>query len=612
MKYLSGSIIAATIILGGLVTYMGVVFNYINSKVITIQIGCVLIIAFGIITFSSSELLAIIKKSRIVQLVIVWIAVLSIATVWGADVTLSFFGHFERGTGLWFTLLTSTAAFFAVLLARNYHAVREMILYPIVIVGSGLGISVWMGHTGLAWSSSVIVGLSSAGGGAMGNSSMAATVMLMSFFVGCYVVATQKKTWGKIAWGAVTFFSIINPVLIALPFFTPLSGTVFGFIGDARAATIATLLGLIIVGVVYALRSSDAWVKTLGKWMMGIIIAGAAIGSVMVMIPKTSMHHFFVATTGQARFIYWTMAAKQIAHHPLLGTGPETFRYAHEKYFDPRLLTQGEPWADKPHSVYFEMGIAGGLVGLGLYLGLLGLLVYRLMRYQDTKFSAWMIGLLIAYMVNNVLLFDSMTSTWLFALLVMIIAAHTEYPVVPNQTVSAHSNYYEKNLRIIAVLVIIISQGIMITHQVKKLQGAWDELLTKAPERSLLYVTTERASPYGAGISFAQRADIYAEEFLRDTRTDPTIIISDIIAVNNQLLDTMSRYPANMQSYSALGKLALAMVTHTKIISPPWYFQLKIAAERIAELSPNNPTSTYFFDELKKMDQYLIDNKKTP
>jgi putative inorganic carbon (HCO3(-)) transporter len=591
-RVLFGGIVAVTILGSVLFTTTGIVYNYINSKVLFIQIGCTLIIALGILIVSWKDVWLFIKKTPLVQAVLAFLVVTIVATVLGLDPALSFYGHFERGTGLLLTLLTIVGSLGAVLITHRFSMVRQSILYPISLAGGLLGVTTWVGFTGLNLPYWNILGRSSGGGGTLGNSSFAGTVFLMTFFITLYLFCTTQSIKRKIILLALGFFTIVNPVIVSLSYFKPIAGTIFGVIGDARGAAISIVLGMIVFITFLATTNRYKAVR-IGAWSaLGIIIAGIFIGMVMLVTPGNKVHDFFVKTSGSARFIYWNMALKQTKDHVFLGTGPESFRYAHEKYFDARLLSLGESWADKPHNSYVEIVMSLGVLGLVVYITIIGIIIWLVLQLRHnpkhTYFIATVLGFLTAYLVNNSILFDTMTSTLLFYMILTWIAWYW-YNAQSHEKRVDSRGISEWGVRIVLVILVIIPMYRVIHGEAVKLSMVWQELFTEPPARMVLYQAGEDASSYGAGISFAQRADDYGQRYLNSQNLPKDIILDDISSINQVLINTMIKHPPNIQSYIALGNLALAHLRQSNTRDLAWVKQLEVAEEGVERLSPNHP-----------------------
>lgn len=132
-------------------------------------------------------------------------------------------------------------------------------------------------------------------------------------------------------------------------------------------------------------------------------------------------------TQGAARIGLWKMALQGAAERPVLGWGQENFNYVFNKHYQPSMYGQ-EQWFDRTHNVILDWLIAGGVLGLLGYLSLFAAILYYIWKpvartephhdHSPTNFTlaekAILTGLLIAYFVHNVFVFDNMVSYILF------------------------------------------------------------------------------------------------------------------------------------------------------------------------------------------------------
>lgn len=120
------------------------------------------------------------------------------------------------------------------------------------------------------------------------------------------------------------------------------------------------------------------------------------------------------------RLIAWKIAWKGFWERPILGYGPENFKYPFDAYFDPALISFGLPetYFDKPHNIFLEYLVCGGLIGLIAYVVLLTSAFWTIRRSQNSTLSItpFAAATLIAYIVQNCFLFDTFGSYLMFAL----------------------------------------------------------------------------------------------------------------------------------------------------------------------------------------------------
>lgn len=134
-------------------------------------------------------------------------------------------------------------------------------------------------------------------------------------------------------------------------------------------------------------------------------------------------------TTTQSRFIIWNMAYQAWKEKPILGWGPESFVYIFSKYYDPQLWRQ-EPWFDRAHNVFLDWLTSTGALGLVFYLGLFVASFYVIKNLYrkgdiDSKSLGLFLGLLVAYFIHNIFVFDNFSSYILF--FALLAYWHSEY-----------------------------------------------------------------------------------------------------------------------------------------------------------------------------------------
>jgi hypothetical protein len=160
--------------------------------------------------------------------------------------------------------------------------------------------------------------------------------------------------------------------------------------------------------------------------------------------------------------------------------------------------------------------------------------------------------------------------------------------------------------------------AVTIFSEVRKLNLIWDEMFLKIPERTALYQKAEDVSPYGSGISFAQRADTYSQEYLKYSGNQKQVVVADIDALSETLLSIMLRYPINMQSLTALGQLAHARMLINNKSDPVSIREMYMSGRGIMKISPGNPkgysmlAEAYAYDGKDKESEWVLEHRQDP
>lgn len=138
---------------------------------------------------------------------------------------------------------------------------------------------------------------------------------------------------------------------------------------------------------------------------------------------------------GEDRTMIWGMALQGVQEKPFFGWGQDNFGYVFAKYYDTGMYAR-EHWFDRSHNVFLDWMVAAGVLGFLSYLAFFVIAAWLLFS-KKTRLSvverASLLGLLAAYFVHNLFVFDNLTSYLLFFLLLSYI--HDRYshdrPIVP-------------------------------------------------------------------------------------------------------------------------------------------------------------------------------------
>lgn len=141
----------------------------------------------------------------------------------------------------------------------------------------------------------------------------------------------------------------------------------------------------------------------------------------------TSTYTSLLAISGDgtftSRLLNIKMSLDGFKDKPILGYGQDNYFYVFSKYNDARMYSQ-EPWFDRTHNVFMDWLIAGGILGLLAYLSLYFSAIWTMWfskfarAHKNTKQEftekALLTGLLIAYFIHNIFVFDNLVSYILF------------------------------------------------------------------------------------------------------------------------------------------------------------------------------------------------------
>ena len=369
---------------------------------------------------------------------IIW---LTISGIFGVNPEMSFWSSLGRGTGL-ITIYhcLGLSLVVASLIKSEGEKYLKKLLFWFLNGSFAIVLSVWFGNEGLNLPLEFLQ--KSKGGGLIGNSSLTASYLIFAVFLGLFFlfisgISRQQKVW----------FNVVLVTIISSPLFLNIYSlfVTHKFLISARGAMLGICVGILIIVLGRALLSKNSYIKYIG--VAGVIIClGTFIwGWSSLMTPGSVVHKKFTEAATDSRFIFWNIARQGIADRPLIGWGPENYSVVYQKFFNPEIFKQSktvaEVWNDKAHSIFYEIGVAGGYPAIILYLLFLCSLIYgafqayvlgNINRIQAS--ILW--GLLAGYVCQNLFVFDSLSSLLgLFVLVGIISVSYTHLTLPTNREV---------------------------------------------------------------------------------------------------------------------------------------------------------------------------------
>ena len=127
-------------------------------------------------------------------------------------------------------------------------------------------------------------------------------------------------------------------------------------------------------------------------------------------------------TTAITRLKNWEAAFNGWKEKPIFGWGEERYHVVFNKYFPEDIYRHAgsRVWFDRPHNVFIQYFIAGGLLGGIAYVAIFFFSFWTLYRYWkktgDATTAILFSALLVAYSIQNAFVFDSLNSYIFFAI----------------------------------------------------------------------------------------------------------------------------------------------------------------------------------------------------
>lgn len=374
--------------------------------------------------------------------VTVFIVVLFVADLLGANPYRSFFSNFERMEG--FMMLGHLYLYF-VMLTSVFRTSRDWMVF----FHATLAVSVVVSFIALMQK----VGLRPAlqGGfrvdSTIGNPTYLAAYLLFHVWLLFFLIYEFWKKW----WLEAIYISILLFEL-AIIYFTATRGVVLAlaFIGFLFLVSLVLFWKKVFPQPSLSDRyihkkkykeieqiPSSSWPRW-RKITVGFLVGGVLFGFFLWQVRESEFvqsHEALQRLTNyslnegtiQARFMIWGMSWEGFKERPILGWGQENYYLVFQKYFNPGLFGE-EPWFDRSHNVFFDWLINAGLLGLLAYLSIFFIAFWMIARGMRRGSIAWLhgfvlFGLFLSYGFQNLFVFDNLNTYLLF----FFFLAYTEY-----------------------------------------------------------------------------------------------------------------------------------------------------------------------------------------
>ncbi|OGD31849.1 hypothetical protein A3C91_00285 [Candidatus Azambacteria bacterium RIFCSPHIGHO2_02_FULL_52_12] len=361
------------------------------------------------------ELARVIAGHKITRAIVLLLAALAASTLAGTDISASFWGSSARGDGLF--VIAHFMLFFAVLASVfEKNELRKALRFSVF---ASLFVALYgaLQYFHIPWVRSSEGDIF----GTIGNPAYLATYLSFHIFLAVsFARETTHPTW-KLGFQVVIGLESIVVLLT-----------------HNRAGIIGLALGALIASYPYAKESflkMPAWKKAATRsavlW---------CIFAFLMALPNI-ISYAQQDTTIQSRALGWRAALATIPEHPILGHGANQFEHAYADYVRRLGITAPTQEAfDKPHNVILETAFSWGLLGLAAYLWLWYTLIKVIQNtYAPRERSLWY-GMLAAYAVSLLFLFDTFVSLLMFFALLAFFA-------IPKTPTSSHPHVWKLNFQ---------------------------------------------------------------------------------------------------------------------------------------------------------------------
>lgn len=332
-----------------------------------------------------------------------------LAGFFGIDPSMSFWSNFERGEGGLQMLHLYT--FFVLLIALLKEEGEWRRMFRWVLAGGVLmalyGIFAAADFGGFVGGRAVEEGFRFQG--SIGNPAYVGALSV--FYIGylAYLLIARHAERKLVSVGSV-ITALLTGGFFVLLLFT-----------KTRGALLALVVAAVVGGMYFAWLHKP-WRK---RFLAGVVTI-AALLFVMVQFRHTPFVQSlpiarifdisFTTQTFEHRTIMWGIAYQGFKERPLLGWGPENYIQVFDRHFDPHYYVPGQPfgaWFDRAHSIIFDYLVETGALGLFAYLSIFFVFFWQLWRMRKSgvvtrspAIESVLLGLIVAYLVQGVVLFD--------------------------------------------------------------------------------------------------------------------------------------------------------------------------------------------------------------
>ncbi len=282
---------------------------------------------------------------------LLYVAIAALATAFSVDINTSLYGSYRRYDGLLTVFCYVVLFYFAYQSARDSRTVERFprALLLVALPVSIYGLAQFFGFDPIPWSYIGFESMRSAS--TFGNPNFLAgyLVLVLPLGIGAYVAAG--------GWRRLLYLVVLASIFATL------------VTSQTRGAWIAAAIAILV----FALLAHGDLSKA-RRALAALIVALAGVGVTVFSIPDAGASIAQRAiTVGQftdgsaaQRIEIWKAAFDGVVTEPLIGWGPDTFKFVSERFETEAYATstQGRRTADNPHNWLLQAATGSGVIAL--------------------------------------------------------------------------------------------------------------------------------------------------------------------------------------------------------------------------------------------------------
>jgi O-antigen ligase len=390
--------------------YMGgLFFPYITLKVLILRgLSFVLLSSFVWMVLNNYEFYWLRLRNKLTWTPAILLILQLLVSVFNPDFFHGFWSSFERGDGI-MSFLAIVIYFYVFILYVDKDFIKRFFKLTVIstLLISAYALLQWVQK--ITGQNIPLIELSRGRvGGTFNNAAFLSSFLLLTIPLTFYA---HKARLFRHKW----------PTLLAL-----VLQLLTIFLASTRSALLAILVGgflALVYKIFYGSRRVSKYSKI--SFVALLVVASLFFGfrtqlqESNIQTIKRVASISLTESTVASRLFLWKEITPYVLDKPL-GYGAENIGPISNLVYDPSLI--GEPWFDRSHNSFVDYAVQFGVLGLLLYLVLIGSLIKQgvgLHKEQD-DLSGPILLVAVLYSVNNVFVFDTSLSLWMFLVILAI------------------------------------------------------------------------------------------------------------------------------------------------------------------------------------------------